>query len=303
MELFAGKANLKLRDSIIRAIEEFFFNLGFLRVQTPVRIPAPAPEAHIDAISSEGWFLQTSPELCMKRLVAEGYHKIFQICGCFRKNERGERHISEFTMLEWYEAHIDYKKMMERCEQLVNFVAQKTGSGKKLSYQGKSVNINPPWKRIKVEDAFDEFSGMSMQKALETGKFDEIMAFEIEPNLGNDKPCFLYDYPAECGSLARLKPDNPDFAERFELYIAGMELCNAFTELTDPFEQRKRFEQELDFRKKAGKKAYPVDEKFLKALEKMPPTSGNALGVDRLVMIFANAAKIDDVVAFTPEEL
>ncbi len=297
------KANLKLRDSIIRAIESFFFNLDFLRVETPVRIPAPAPESHIDSISCQGWFLQTSPELCMKRLVASGYSKIFQICKCFRKNERGERHISEFTMLEWYEAGIDYKKMMERCEDLISFVAQRTGYGEILSYQGKSINIKPPWDRISVKEAFDKFSDISLEKALENDKFDEIIAFYIEPNLGNDRPCFLYDYPARCGSLARLKPDNPYFAERFELYMGEMELCNAFTELTDPFEQRKRFEKELDFRKKAGKTIYPIDEKFLKALEKMPPASGNALGIDRLIMLFADASKIDDVVAFTPEEL
>jgi lysyl-tRNA synthetase class 2 len=142
-----------------------------------------------------------------------------------------------------------------------------------------------------------------MEAALKTGQFDEIMGLEIEPKLGFDRPVFLYDYPANAGALARLKKNDPTVAERFELYIAGLELCNAFSELTDAKEQRSRFKMELDYRKKAGKSVYLMPEKFLEVLDEMPETCGNALGVDRLVMLFCDTDRIDDVVAFTPEEL
>jgi lysyl-tRNA synthetase class 2 len=153
-----------------------------------------------------------------------------------------------------------------------------------------------------VAEAFDKYASISVQKALSDDRFDEIMA-GIEPALGQSTPLFLYDYPASCGALAKLKTGNSSIAERFELYICGLELCNGFTELTDPKEQRARFEKELSFRKKAGKKEYPMPEKFLESLSCMPDASGNALGLDRLVMLFADTGIIDDVVAFTPEEL
>jgi lysyl-tRNA synthetase class 2 len=154
-----------------------------------------------------------------------------------------------------------------------------------------------------VAQAFQRFSSMSMDQALACGRFDEVMGLEIEPQLGRPKPVFLCDYPAAQGALARLRPDNPGLAERFELYIAGLELCNAFSELTDPIEQRRRFEEQNLRRRQSGKPVYPIPEKFLAALADMPAAAGNALGVDRLVMLFADANRIDDVVAFTPEEL
>jgi lysyl-tRNA synthetase class 2 len=142
-----------------------------------------------------------------------------------------------------------------------------------------------------------------VEDALSQNRFDEVMACDIEPNLGREKPLFLYDFPAECASLARMKPDNPLIAERFELYIGSMELCNAFSELTDKTEQIQRFEQEQVVRLKAGKPIYPLPEKFIESLPLMPEAAGNALGLDRLVMLFADTTTIDDVVAFTPEEL
>lgn len=294
--------NLELRANIIRSISLFFSECNYLEVETPVRIPAPAPEAHIDAIESEELFLHTSPELCMKRLLASGYPRIFQICKCFRKNERGSRHIPEFTMLEWYRAGSDYFDMMEETEALIKHVALKSGSGGLITYQGGRIYLAGSWPRMTVAEAFDKYASISVQKALSDDIFDETMA-EIEPFLGQNKPLFLYDYPASCGALAKLKTGNSSVAERFELYISGLELCNGFTELTDPKEQRARFEKELAFRKKVGKKEYPMPEKFLESLSRMPDASGNALGLDRLVMLFADAERIDDVVAFTPEEL
>ncbi|MBC2711450.1 MAG: EF-P lysine aminoacylase GenX [Desulfosarcina sp.] len=299
----AIRSNLERRARVIDAARAFFTAAGFLEIETPVRIPAPAPEAHIDAQESGDWFLQPSPELCMKRLLASGYEKIFQICRCFRKGERGGRHVPEMTLLEWYAAGFDYLDLMKQCEELIGFVADRIGIGRQLTYQGHAVDLTQPWDRLSVAGAFQRFGGMTAQQALDRDCFDEIMGIEIESKLGFDRPLFLYDYPAQCGALARLKPGDPSVAERFELYIAGMELCNAFTELTDPMEQRVRFETENRAREANGKTVYPIAKPFLQALETMPPAAGNALGLDRLVMLFADAASIDEVVAFTPEEL
>ena len=239
----------------------------------------------------------------MKRLLAAGYEKIFQICRCFRKGERGSRHVPEMTLLEWYAANINYLDMMTQCEDLIGFVADRMDIGQWLVYQAHTVDLTPPWDRLTVAEAFERFGGMTAQRALDRGCFDEIMGLEIEPQLGMARPLFLYDYPARCGALARLKPSDPSVVERFELYIAGMELCNAFGELTDPREQRARFDADNSARGAIGKTVYPVAEPFLQALESMPPAAGNALGLDRLVMFFTDAASIDEVVAFTPEEL
>ncbi|MDD2390127.1 MAG: EF-P lysine aminoacylase EpmA [Desulfobacterales bacterium] len=296
------KRNLQLRARIIQAIRGFFIEQAFLEIETPCRIPAPAPELHIDAPPSGQWFLHTSPELCMKRLLAAGYGRIFQICRCFRQQERGNRHLPEFTLLEWYCQGFDYQDMMAQCEALICFVARQTVAKDSFVYQGRNIDLTPPWHRLTVLEAFDRYATVSMEAALRTNRFDEVIAFEIEPCLGMDKPLFLYDYPASCGALARLKDGNR-FAERFEMYISGLELCNAFSELTDPKEQRQRFEKEAGERIASGKSAYPSPEKFLAALKFMPESSGNALGVDRLVMLLADCSRIDDVVAFTPEEL
>ncbi len=297
------RSNLNLRSQVLRAVRLYFEQDGFLEVETPIRIPAPAPETHIDAQESGHWFLHTSPELCMKRLLSSGFKKIFQICKCFRQNERGAKHLPELTLLEWYEAGSDYMKMMDQCRALIRFIAKQMETGNTLSYQGKIIRISEEWDRLTVAEAFDRYASMPMEKAISSDRFDEIMGLEIEPNLGNIKPVFLYNYPACYGALAKLKSSDTSVAERFELYIAGIELCNAFTELTDSAEQFKRFQAEAHQRSLAGKVTYPVPDPFLKALSRMPPASGNALGLDRLVMIFSNAATIDEVVAFIPEEL
>ena len=297
------KRNLWLRAQIIQAVRTFFIDNDYLEIETPCRIPAPAPEAHIEAEVSGDWFLHTSPELCMKRLFAAGYPRIFQICRCFRQKERGPKHLPEMTMLEWYTAGHNYFNMMEQCEELIRFVARRAGFEDFLVYQGNRIDLNAPWPRMSVTDAFERFSSVSMETAVLQDRFDQLTAFDIESNLGHNKPLFLYDYPAAAASLARLKAENRSMAERFELYISGLELCNAFSELTDPLEQRTRFENEQKNRSKFGLQAYPLPEKFLESLQFMPEGSGIALGIDRLVMLFANTANIDDVVAFTPEEL
>jgi lysyl-tRNA synthetase class 2 len=241
--------------------------------------------------------------LCMKRLLAAGYPRIFQICRCFRQNERGNKHLPEFTLLEWYCAGQNYLDMMEQCEDLIKFVARDSGSEDSIIFQGKKIDLNRPWQRMSVRKAFEKFASISVDRALLQNRFDEVMAMEIEPNLGNETPLFLYDYPACKAALARLKPDDPSLAERFELYIGGLELCNAYTELTDSNEQKRRFEEEEICRNLSGKPAYPKAAKFLEALQLMPEASGNAFGIDRLIMLFTDSRQIDSVVAFTPEEL
>lgn len=299
----AVRSNLFRRAQLIAGVRAFFDQADFLEVETPVRIPAPAPEAHIDAQPAGAWYLHTSPELCMKRLLAAGYTKVYQICRCFRQDERGGRHLPELTLLEWYEAGATYRDLMTRCEALIGSLARRLGVDRTLNFGAHTVDLTPPWDRLSVDAAYRDMAGISARDALDQGRFDEIMGMTIEPRLGLTRPVFLYDYPAACGALARLKPDDPSVAERFELYVAGMELCNAFTELTDPVEQRERFETENRARAAAGKPVYPTAEPFLNALESMPPAAGNALGIDRLTMLFCDAREIDGVVAFTPEEL
>jgi lysyl-tRNA synthetase class 2 len=295
--------NLHLRARIIQTVRRFFIQRQYLEVDTPIRIPAPAPEAHIDAVATEDWFLQTSPELCMKQLMAAGFSKVFQICKCFRNKERGRQHLPELTMLEWYNAAGAYTDLMDDCQELIGLVAEQTTGSNTLSYQGQAIRLDPPWPRLSVDEAFRRYASMGVNEALSKDCFEEVMVNHIEPHLGTTRPLFLYDYPAALGALARLKPENPLVAERFELYIAGLELCNGFSELTDPLEQRKRFEAEQEIRKSNHKPVYPMPQNFLTALNDMPDACGNALGIDRLVMLFADTRKIDDVVAFTPEEL
>ena len=299
----AIRSNLELRAQILAAIRRFFSREGYLEVETPHRIPAPAPEAHIDAQASEDWYLHTSPELCMKRLLAAGYERIYQICRCFRSNERGRRHLPETTLLEWYTAGVDYTHMMLQCEALVMSLMEQLEMELTIGYQGQTIDLRPPWPRMTVADAFERYAGCSMDQALATDRFDELIGLRIEPHLGQSRPVILMDYPYEHGALARAKPDRPDRVERFELYIGGLELCNAFSELTDPAEQRRRFEQTMTERRKAYKSLPPLPEPFLNALKRMPECTGNALGLDRLVMLLCDTAEIDDVVAFVPEEL
>ena len=295
--------NLLLRSQIIQAVRRFFSERQYLEVETPVRIPAPAPEAHIDAVVTGQWFLQTSPELCMKMLLAAGFPRIFQICKCFRHRERGRKHLPELTMLEWYRAGGNYLSLMEESEEFLIFIASQLDRGQKLNYRGRRIELPRPWVRLPVASAFDKYGSASMEEALEIGSFDAMMALEIEPQLGAPVPVFLCDYPAPHGALARLKPRDTTLVERFELYVAGLELCNGFSELTDAAEQRERFEKEQQLRRSLNKTVYPMPHKFLEALSDMPEACGNALGIDRLVMLFADTDQIDDVVAFTPEEL
>jgi len=297
------RETLAARARIISALRKFFDEEGYLEVETPLRIPAPAPESHIDALPSMEWFLQTSPELCMKRHLAAGYGRIYQISHCWRAGERGRLHLPEFTMLEWYRCDADYRDLMDDCERLIGFLAAVLRLGDTITYRGCEISLQRPWERISVAGAFSGYTRYSLAAALQLDLFDELMVDEIEPRLGIERPTFICDYPSSRGALARLKPEDPTVAERFELYMGGLELANGFSELTDPAEQRSRFIQEQEQRRAHGKTVYPMPEKFLEELTNMPPAAGIALGIDRLVMLLLDATSIDEVVAFTPEEL
>ena len=297
------KEALHLRAGLIQNIRLFFIEHGFLEVETPLRIPSPAPEEHIEAFPSGGWFLQTSPELCMKRLLAAGFPLIFQISKCFRAGERGNLHLPEFTMLEWYVVKFDYLQLMSQCEKMIFSVANNMDIVGHCSFRNKKINLTPPWGKITVREAFEKYAPMTLRDALHQDKFDEIMIEYIEPCLGIDRPTFIYDYPDKMASMAKLKKGDPSIGERFELYIGGMEIANGFSELNDAEEQRRRFEQVLQLRAQKNWTQYSMPDKFLNSLTSLPPCAGIALGIDRLTMVFANVLQIDDIISFTPEML
>ena len=283
-------ACLSERARVLRAIRAFFDARGFTEVETPVRIPAPAPEPHIDCPPSGNWFLRASPELQMKKLLAAGMERIYQIGPCFRAGEKGRRHSPEFTMLEWYRANADYSDIARDAEELLAEVLRPRRSAALPMRPRRSAALP----RVTVREVYLRWAGWDPVETWDQDRFDFDMATKIEPNLPKE-PLFLTDYPAPAASLARLKSDDPRVAERWELYVDGIELANAFTELIDPVEQRRRFELAREERRALGEADYPLDEKFLDALARMPPSGGVALGVDRLVMLACGASSIADV--------
>ena len=289
---------LKQRSLMMQRVRDFFYHRKYIEVDTPVRLPVLIPEAEIAPLTSEGRFLHTSPELCMKRLLARGCSRIFQICPCFRKGERGRLHQEEFTMLEWYHTGWSYTELMEECEQMIRQVADR----KVLRRSGKTVSLQPPWERLSVNDAFRRYAGISAQEALAAGQFDLLLVEKVEPELGWNTPVFLYDYPIAAASLARPKPESPDLAERFELYIAGIEVANGFSELTDPVVQRCRFEEEIRKAHSYGR-ACAIPEKFLADLENLPDCAGIALGLDRLFMLLSEQDCLARVLSLSEDDL
>jgi len=295
---------LHRRAQVLQAIRIYFSERGFLEVETPFRIPANAPEEYIDPVPTLSWQLQTSPEICMKRLLCRGYDKIFQICRCWRSDERGSRHLSEFTMLEWYRSDADYHDLMQDCLGLLQYVADSCTTDSCFTRNSLKINPHQTWQFFSVQEAFLQFTKAEALGSVKNGLFDELLTAEIEPAFEKfEVPVILQDYPAQLAALARLKSDTPDFAERFELYVGGLELANGFSELTDPLEQRTRFEEANLMRQQLGKTKLPLPEPFLTELSAMPSSAGIALGIDRLVMLTTGAERIDQVVAFTPESL
>ncbi len=292
-------ANLKIRSRVLQTIRCFFHSNGFTEVETPVRVPAPALETHIDAPPSGRAWLRTSPELHMKRLLCAGAEKIFQIGPCFRCAECGRRHNPEFTMLEWYRAHADYRDILTDTEVLVANVFRAVTGGTEINYQGHRISLASPWPQITVRAAFRQWAGWDPVNDWDVDRFNADMDAKVEPALPDDRPCVLTDYPAGAAALARLKSGDTSVAERWELYIGGIEIANAYSELCAYAAQRARFSAAATERRALGKEVYPMDEPFLQALEKgMPPCSGIALGVDRLVMLACDTADIADARLF-----
>jgi len=298
------------RARVLNEVRRFFDARGFMEVQTPVLVPSPGLDAHLDAFQVAGGdrgaprWLATSPEYQMKRLLAHGWPRIYQVVPCFRRGELGESHNPEFTMLEWYRANSAVEQVAADTEQLVAAI-----TGGTVRIGSRSIDVRPPLERLSVCDAFERFAGLSRHDTLEAATHDEdryfrVLVDQVEPALARmDRGLLLVDYPAAQASLARRKPDDPRLAERFELYVAGVELCNGFGELVDPVEQRARLERDRTLRRARGLPVYPIDERFLEDLARVPPSAGNAMGLDRLVALACGTTDIAEVIAFTADEL
>lgn len=309
----------------------WFEGEGFLEVETPLRVFNPGQELHLDAIAAgEGRFLITSPEYHMKRLVGGGLGRIFQLGRSFRAGERGPHHEPEFTMLEWYRAHEPLDRLMQDCEQILAVATEAVRGLRDLPVPpgraagpAETISLVPPFERSTVCALVRQHAGIELsgdetvaelrEKITQAGisttaqswddLFFQVFLDRVEPHLGHGRPTFVCDWPLPLGALARRRADDSRLVERFELYAGGLELVNAFGELTDPVEQRARFLAENAARARAGKVVYPMDEPLLAALERMPPTCGAALGFDRLVMLVLGAEEIRDVVAFADDEV
>ncbi len=288
--------NLRKRAQVIDGIRAFFRKRDFLEVETPVRVPSIAPEVYIEPVESGDWFLATSPELHMKRLLAAGYERIFQLSRCFRRGERGRLHNPEFTMLEWYRANADYEDIIKDTEDLVLHLS----GGKTLNYRGVDINLAGPWPRMTVRDVYLQKAGWDPVNDYDDLRFDTEFLEKIQPSFPANRPTVIMDYPAAAAALARLKPGNERVAERAEVFIGGLELANIYSELVDRAEQEKRFRESIDEIRKV-RRAPPISTDFMEALDYLPECGGVALGVDRLVMLLCNAASIDEVMAFTSD--
>jgi elongation factor P--(R)-beta-lysine ligase len=302
---------LEARAQILAAARSFFDARGYLEVETPVLVPSPGLDVHLEAFETDGpaqtRFLSTSPEYQMKRLLAEGHPRIFQVTRAFRKGELGVRHNPEFTMLEFYRAPGTMQDVIRDTEQLI---ARATGGKAVLTESGRSIRCTPPFQSMRVTEAFARATTLSEADVLDLAHNDEVkfyerLAFEVEPMLdAMDEAVTLTHFPAVFASLAKRCSDNPLYAERFEIYAAGLELCNGFGELTCATEQRARFDADLNERLKRGLPQYPIDERFLEALGRgLPECAGNAVGLDRLVALSIGSTSIEPVLAFTAEEL
>jgi lysyl-tRNA synthetase class 2 len=321
------------RGRIAAAVRTWFAGTGFVEVDTAALQVSPGNETHLHAFGTEligpdavahRLYLRTSPEFACKKLLAAGETRIFDFAKVFRNRERGALHHPEFTMLEWYRADQPYETLMDDCAALLRQAAQAVGA-KEFTFRGKTVDPFAAPERITVAEACARYGGIDLLATIESGDgerdalakaavgagiaiaeddswgdiFSRILAEKVEPHLGQGRATILYEYPLPQAALARVKPGSDKVAERFELYACGVELANAFGELTDVAEQRKRFTAAMDEKERIHRERYPVDDDFLDALGQMPPSCGIALGFDRLVMLATGAQKIDQVI-WTP---
>ncbi len=290
---------LGFRSNVLKAVRAFFYASDYIEVETPIRIKHPALELHIDAEPSGDYFLRTSPELYMKRLLAEGYKRIFEMGPCFRRGERGHLHNPEYTMLEWYRVGVDYLDILAEIKELLCYVTDDVLGCSVISFDGVDIDIAGEWAVFNVSDVFVQYAGWNPVTNFDADRFDIDLVEKIEPALPRDVPVVLKDYPAELAALARFKPTDKSVAERWELYLGGIEIANVYSELVDAVEQRFRFEQCAEKRAAMGKDTYTIDEKFMSALDfGIPECGGAALGIDRLVMLLSGNKEISNVRAF-----
>ncbi len=294
--LAAKKTNLMRRAEMLSLVRRFFIDRGYLEVETPALAAVPLPEAFIEPISTERGFLLPSPELYMKPLLAAGYGDIFQICHAYRRGEKGDQHQEEFTLLEYYRTSKNYLELAAETEALIISLSESFFGSPQIVYQGQAIDLSPPWPRLSVREAFMTTCGWNPVTTDDPARFDFDLATKVA-FMNPDRPLIIYDFPAKMASLARLKTDDASVAERTEIFIGGLELANIFSELTDPEEQRRRFESEIEAVQKQGRQA-AMPEEFLTALAKLPEATGGALGIDRLAMLMCDAASIDEVNAF-----
>jgi lysyl-tRNA synthetase class 2 len=323
---------LMMRGRIVAAIRDWFAAQDFIEVDCGAIQVSPGNETHLHAfatsiINPDGTtaprYLHTSPEFACKKLLVAGEKRIFSMVHCFRNRERTALHAPEFTMLEWYRAGEPYERIIADTIELVRVAARVTGN--KLAWRGKLSNPLAEPEHLSVAEAFSRHAGIDLLATLSPGGadrdalaaqaraqgvmlaandswsdiFSRILVERVEPKLGQGRPTVLFEYPAVEAALARVSPSDPRIAERFELYASGVELANGFGELTDPVEQRRRFEADMALKQKLYGERYPIDETFLEALVHMPEASGVALGLDRLIMLATGATRIDQVI-WTP---
>jgi lysyl-tRNA synthetase class 2 len=326
------KPFLMARNAITKAVRSWFDEQGFVEVETGILQVSPGNETHLHAPRTElagadgkrsALYLRTSPEFAAKKLLAAGETKIFEFARVFRDRERGDLHLPEFTMLEWYRADAAYDAVMADSVVVVAHAAQATGIGR-FSFRGRTADPFAEPELLTVAAAFERFAGIDLLATVDGGEgdraalaaaakaqlriadddtwsdiFSKILVEHIEPKLGQGRLTVLFEHPVPEAALARAKPSEPRVAERFEIYACGVELANGFGELTDAAEQRRRFASAMDEKQRRYGERYPLDEEFLQAVAAMPEASGVALGFDRLVMLASGAIRVDQVV-WTP---
>ncbi len=314
-----NKKNLDLRWKILRYIREFFWSRDFIEVETPLLVRLPGQEPYLSPMKMQfhnengkeyTGFLHTSPEYGMKKMLASGYERIFSLCKTFRDYESlGGTHNPEFTMIEWYRAHSNFWKIMDDVEGLFDFIADKL---KTPQIKFERLHMREVWQKfagVNLDDylTVESMRKLCIQKGYNVGEnepyedlFFRIFLNEIEPKFKN---VIIHHYPKQLAALSKMSESDPCYAERFEVYIDGLEIANAFGELTDAKEQKERFEEEYEKRKSLGKDLFEIDMEFIEAVGKMPPSGGIALGVDRLVQVFASCQNIDSVLVLPASKL
>jgi len=285
---------LRSRHAVVKKIRAFFDSRGYLEVETPVRVRSPGIDQYIDAIACESnFFLAPSPELQMKRLLSCGMKRIYQISRVFRADESGRHHSEEFSMLEWYRAGTDYNGIMDEAEQLIREVVDTAGTSRHF-----------PFQRVRLDDLYEQQAGWIPSREWDEDRYFRDWATVIEPFLSSVPGIFISDFPAALAALSRLHRAKPETCERFEIFMDGIEIGNAYTELTDYDEHVRRFEEANRKRSSMGRRAYPADENFLQSVRSgIPDCGGIAVGVDRLVMAVLGIGTIDEVQTFPASRL